>query len=198
MTTRSSFRILGQTTISSIDIEAASSETVQEAIDEVSDALRRTRHVQPGRDDDFNVQNMADIQAAVAGTSEKLGLLISAIAVISLVVGGIGIMNIMLVSVRERTKEIGLRKALGAHNLEVLFQFLVEAVLIGTFGGAVGILIGAGSAFVVSFAAGWPILLPWGTVLVAVVVSALTGVGFGLWPAWQASRLSPIEALRYE
>ncbi|MEK7475364.1 MAG: ABC transporter permease [Candidatus Coatesbacteria bacterium] len=191
-------RILGQTTISSIDIEASSSETIQDAINEVTDVLRRTRHIPPGKDDDFNVRNMADIQAAMEGTTQTLGLLISGIAVVSLVVGGIGIMNIMLVSVRERTKEIGLRKALGAHNLEVLFQFLVEAVLIGVFGGAAGIVIGAGVALGFSLVAGWPILLPWLTVMGAAVISALTGIVAGLWPAWQASRLSPIEALRYE
>jgi len=191
-------RILGQTTISSIDIEATDSESVQDAIDEVTEVLRRTRHVAEGKGDDFNVRNMADIQAAMEDTSQKLSTLITVIALVSLLVGGIGIMNIMLVSVRERTKEIGLRKALGAHNLEVLFQFLVEALLIGIIGGLAGILGGSGVAVVVSAVQGWPILLPWGMVCIAVLVSAVTGIGFGMWPAWQASRLSPIEALRYE
>jgi len=191
-------RILGTTTIQSIDVEAKSAEEVQRAIDDVTAILHRTRHIAPGRDDDFTVRNMADIQAAQQDTANTLGLLINLIALLSLGVGGIGIMNIMLVSVRERTKEIGLRKALGAHNLEVLFQFLVEALLIGLIGGAIGVAFGTSAAVTTSLVAGWPILLPWGTVFMAVVVSAATGVGFGLWPAWQASRLSPIEALRYE
>jgi len=191
-------RILGQNTISSIDIEATDAESVQDAVAEVTEVLRRTRHLAPGKDDDFNVRNMADIQAAMEDTTQKLSTLITMIALVSLGVGGIGIMNIMLVSVRERTKEIGLRKALGAHNLEVLFQFLVEALLIGVIGGFAGILGGSGVAAIVSAVQGWPILLPWLMVFAAVVISALTGVFFGLWPALQASRLSPIEALRYE
>ena len=191
-------RILGMTTVQSIDVEARSPEDVAGAMDAVSALFRRTRHIRPGRPDDFTVRNLADIQAAQEDTARTLGLLINLIALLSLGVGGIGIMNIMRVSVRERTKEIGLRKALGAHNREVLMQFLVEALLVGLLGGAIGIILGSGSALALTVIAGWPVLLPWGTVAAAVVISAATGVAFGLWPAWQASRLSPIEALRYE
>jgi macrolide transport system ATP-binding/permease protein len=191
-------RVLGGKYIHYVDMQARSADRMQEAIDDGTDALRKARRLPAYKPDDFQMRNMADIQAAQTDTANTLTTLIDSIAMLSLCVGGIGIMNIMLVSVRERTKEIGLRKALGARNLEVLFQFLVEALLIGTIGGMIGIALGSLTAVSLAWFRGWPVLLPWGTVAIAVVFSAATGVAFGLWPAWQASRLSPIEALRYE
>ncbi len=192
------WRVLGVTQISRIEIEATSSDAVQDCIDEVTQMCRTLRHIRPGQPDDFRIFNMADIQQAqqdIAGVLQKTLL---AIAMVSLVVGGIGIMNIMLVSVKERTKEIGLRKALGARNVEVLFQFLVEALLICLIGGGIGILLGLSLSVVFTRFLGWLYIISWTTVAVAVAVSAFSGLLFGLWPAWQASQLSPIEALRYE
>jgi macrolide transport system ATP-binding/permease protein len=194
----SMYRVLGLTTINSFDVEAVSSDKVPAAMDEVTQMLRHMRHIRPGAADDFTVRNMAEFQAAQADTANILGMLMTVAAAVSLLVGGIGIMNIMLVSVRERTKEIGLRKALGARNMEVLFQFLVEAVLIGLVGGSIGIVMGILWAVTTSLLLGWPILMSWAVVIISVFISAAIGVLAGIWPAWQASRLSPIEALRYE
>jgi macrolide transport system ATP-binding/permease protein len=192
------WRILGQTTLSTVDVEAKDSDRVQEAIDEVSALLRNIRHIQPGQVDDFNIRNMADIQNARQGIGEKIKQILEALAAVTLVLGGIGIMNIMLVAVKERTKEIGLRKALGARNIEVLFQFMVEALLICLIGGGIGLVSGVGASWLINLLSDWPMPFSLGMVVVAVVVSTLCGVVFGLWPAWQASKLSPIEALRFE
>ena len=192
------FRVLGQTSINSIDVEAKDSDSVQAAIDEVTLLCRNMRHIRPGQPDDFNVRNLADIQAAQQDITATIQKVLFVIACVSLIVGGIGIMNIMLVSVSERTKEIGLRKALGARNVEVLFQFLVEALLICPIGGSLGIALGVSAAVGVTMFMGWLVLISWNTVVVAVLVSAFSGIAFGLWPAWQASQLSPIEALRHE
>jgi macrolide transport system ATP-binding/permease protein len=192
------WRILGQTTLSTIDIEAKDSDSVQAAIDEVSALCRNMRHIEPGQPDDFMIRNMSDIQAARQGIGVIVERILLVIAGVSLFLGGIGIMNIMLVSVKERTKEIGLRKALGARNVEVLFQFMVEALLICLIGGGLGVFLGAGSALVVTWVADWPMPMSAGMVVVAVAVSTFCGVVFGFWPALQASRLSPIEALRFE
>jgi macrolide transport system ATP-binding/permease protein len=191
------WRVFGLTDINSVDIEASDSDNVQACIDEVTQLCRTIRHIQPGQPDDFMVRNMADIQQAQQDIAKTLKETLLVIACVSLIVGGIGIMNIMLVSVKERTKEIGLRKALGARNVEVLFQFLVEALLICLIGGGIGILLGVVFAFSLNHF-GWLAIISWVTVLVAVLVSAGSGLVFGLWPAWQASKLSPIEALRYE
>jgi putative ABC transport system permease protein len=184
--------------VGAITIKVREAGLMKAAENEIRELLRQRHKLQTFQEDDFNLRNLAEVLQSQEAASKVLTLLLAAIASVSLLVGGIGIMNIMLVSVRERTKEIGLRKALGAHNLEVLFQFLVEALLIGVIGGGIGVAFGTAAAVATSMMAGWPILLPWGTVFLAVIISAATGVGFGLWPAWQASRLSPIEALRYE
>lgn len=144
------------------------------------------------------LRNMADIQAALAGTSKIFSLLLGIVAAISLVVGGIGIMNIMLVSVSERTREIGLRKAIGATRRAVLIQFLIEAAAMSTLGGLIGIMLGWGIAFAMSTWAGWAAIVTMQSVVLAFAFSAGTGVIFGFWPARKASLLSPIEALRYE
>jgi macrolide transport system ATP-binding/permease protein len=192
------WRVFGVTTLNSIDIEASDSDQVSACIDEVTQLCRSMRHIRPGMDDDFMIRNMADIQQAQQDIAKTLQETLLVIACVSLIVGGIGIMNIMLVSVKERTKEIGLRKALGARNVEVLFQFLVEALLICLIGGGIGIFFGLTFSLLLNHVGGWLAIISWSTVLVAVLVSAGSGVVFGLWPAWQASKLSPIEALRYE
>jgi macrolide transport system ATP-binding/permease protein len=191
-------RLLGRQYLGTISIEATSPEQTDAVIASVR-ALMRKRHRLPDyKDDDFTLRNMAEIQSALTGTSKIFGLLLGIVATISLVVGGIGIMNIMLVSVSERTREIGLRKAIGATRRAVLIQFLVEAAALSTCGGIVGILLGMSIAFVLSTFAGWAAIVTPQSVLLAFVFSAGTGIVFGFWPARKASLLSPIEALRYE
>jgi macrolide transport system ATP-binding/permease protein len=192
------YRVLGVNYLRFIDVEAKDAASVDPAIDELTAFLREERHILPGQADDFRIRNMADIQQARSSITGVMSTTLLIIACISLLLGGIGIMNIMLVSVKERTKEIGLRKALGARNVEVLFQFLVEALLICMLGGALGIFLGAGASLTVAKLANWLLPLSWGMIVMAVVVSSACGMIFGFWPAWQASKLSPIEALRYE
>ena len=153
-----------------------------------------------GKDDDdtFSIRNMSDIREALESTTKTMSGLLGAIAVISLLVGGIGIMNIMLVSVTERTREIGLRKAIGATNRDIMLQFLVEAMLMSFLGGVFGILLGSGAALLMSVIAKWTVRVSLSSILLATVFSIGVGIVFGLWPARQASRLNPIEALRYE
>lgn len=141
---------------------------------------------------------MADIQDMVSQTNRTMSTLLISIAVISLLVGGIGIMNIMLVSVKERTREIGLRKAIGARNRDILSQFMIESLLIGLLGGTAGILLGAGIAVGMSKATGWSVEITPGSLVLSMVFSSLIGTIFGLWPAAQAANLDPIQALRYE
>ena len=161
--------------------------------------LMRQRHrISPEEEEPFRVFNMADIQKTILDTSRTLSMLLAGIGAISLLVGGIGIMNIMLVSVTERTREIGIRKAIGARRSDILVQFLVEAVVISVCGGVLGILTGWSISVAMSRFAGWAVSVTAPTVLLATVFSALVGVIFGLWPARKAARLNPIEALRYE
>ncbi|MFI5347282.1 MAG: ABC transporter permease [Elusimicrobiota bacterium] len=191
-------RVLGSTYVNMVSIECDSPASMPAAMDAIR-ALMRKRHRLPDyKDDDFMLRNMADIQAALAGTSQVFSLLLGIVAAISLVVGGIGIMNIMLVSVSERTREIGLRKAIGATRRAVLIQFLIEAAAMSTLGGIIGILLGCGIAFGMSKWAGWAAIVTPQSVILAFLFSAGTGVIFGFWPARKASLLSPIEALRYE
>jgi macrolide transport system ATP-binding/permease protein len=141
---------------------------------------------------------MADIKAALAATTKTMSMLIGGIAAISLLVGGIGIMNIMLVSVTERTKEIGLRKAIGATRRDILTQFLVESVLMSTIGGIAGIVLGAGASLLLTVLAGWSVKITLSSIILSTTFSLGVGMLFGLWPAQKAARLNPIEALRYE
>jgi len=148
--------------------------------------------------DSFSIFNMADIKNMLTSTTKTMSLLLGAIAAISLLVGGIGIMNIMLVSVSERTREIGLRKAIGANTNDIMVQFLIEAVLMSFMGGVAGIVLGGGASILITFLAKWSVVVSLFSIILATVFSLAVGVVFGLWPAKQASRLNPIEALRYE
>jgi len=164
----------------------------------MKDLLRQRHRLQPGQDDDFFVRNLSEILQAQEASSKVLSLLLAAVASVSLLVGGIGIMNIMLVSVTERTREIGLRMAVGARGKDILMQFLVEAVTLSLIGGLIGVLIGVGGSFLVGELAGWRTELSIPAIFLAVGFAAVVGIFFGYYPARKASHLLPIEALRYE
>jgi putative ABC transport system permease protein len=168
------------------------------AVSEIEGLLRQRHRLQPTQDDDFAVQNLEEVFAAQETSAEVMSILLASIASVSLIVGGIGIMNIMLVSVTERTKEIGLRQAVGAKTGDILSQFLVEAVTLSVAGGTVGIILGVGASLLISYFADWSTLVSPGSVLLAFLFSALVGVFFGYYPARKAAFLDPIEALRYE
>ncbi|HOW18825.1 MAG TPA: FtsX-like permease family protein, partial [Phycisphaerae bacterium] len=168
------------------------------AIRQITAVLRERHRIREGEPDDFNIRDMTEITKAMSSTTILMTRLLLCVALISLVVGGVGIMNIMLVSVTERTREIGLRMAVGARSRDILRQFLVEAVVLCLLGGTFGILIGRGSSWLVRYVLRWPTELSIGAVVAAVAVSVSVGMIFGYYPAWKASRLDPIEALRYE
>jgi len=165
---------------------------------EITSVLRERHHIRAGQSDDFNLRDMTEISKAMGSTSQLMSALLLVVAFISLVVGGVGIMNIMLVSVTERTKEIGLRMAVGARAKDILRQFLVEAILLCVLGGALGILLGRGGSFLVRVIMNWQTEPSIPAIIASVAVSVAVGVVFGYYPAWKASRLDPIEALRYE
>ncbi len=191
-------RLLGKDYLDSLDIEAADQGSMAGIQEQVLDLMAKWHRLPPSQKDAFEVRNMADLQAALSETSKTMSWLLGAIAAVSLLVGGIGIMNIMLVSVTERTREIGLRKALGARRADILSQFLIEAVVVSAAGGILGILFGAGISFLLSKFAGWATSVSGASVLLATLFSTAVGVGFGFWPARKAAALNPIEALRYE
>ena len=191
-------RLMGGIYLSSIAVECDSPATMPQVMDDITALMRHRHHLPAYKDDDFTLRNMADIQAALAGTTQTFTLLLGIVATISLLVGGIGIMNIMLVSVSERTREIGLRKAVGAARRAILSQFLIESAVLSTLGGVIGIVLGVSISLTLSFFAGWAAIVTPQAVILAFVFSASVGVIFGLWPARKASLLSPIEALRYE
>jgi putative ABC transport system permease protein len=191
-------RLSGKTKIDMLYVSARSSESVQAAQSEIDSILRQRHRIGPGQDADFQMRSQEEIAAASASQMNTLKMLLLMVAAVSLFVGGIGIMNIMLVSVTERTREIGIRMAIGAKGRHVLLQFLFEAITISIVGGLIGVLIGVGSSKLVAAKAGWPIVVSLQSILLAFGVAGFVGVFFGFYPARKASRLDPIEALRYE
>jgi putative ABC transport system permease protein len=184
--------------VDTIMMQAKSGAQIPVAQEEAQALLRQRHHLQPAEADDFSVRNLEELFAAQEASSRIMAIMLAAVASVSLVVGGIGIMNIMLISVRERTREIGLRQALGAKTHDILNQFLVEAVTLSIAGGVVGIMFGISASAIISRLAGWATSVGPGAVTLAVFFSALVGIGFGYYPARKAAYLDPIEALRYE
>jgi putative ABC transport system permease protein len=184
--------------IGAIMVQAVDAHSMDEAQSEIEALVRQRHRIQPGQDDDFTVRNLSDVFSAQESSARVMSILLGAIASVSLVVGGIGIMNIMLVSVTERTREIGLRIAIGARTRDLLAQFLVEAVTLSILGGIAGILVGVTASALISHFAGWNTLVSATAIALAFVFSALVGVFFGYYPARKAALLDPIEALRYE
>ena len=191
-------KIKGQPWLDDVLCSATSAEVVEEAEQEITDLLRQRHHIQPGADDDFNLRHPTEIAEAVKQSTQTMEALLAAVASVSLIIGGIGIMNIMLVSVTERTREIGLRQAVGARSRDVLRQFLVEAVILSLIGGAIGIGLGTLGARVIADAFQWPTSVSADAISLAFGCSAAIGVFFGYYPARKAARLDPIEALRFE
>ncbi len=191
-------RLMRITWVHTILVKAVSAERVEEAQDQITTLLRQRHRIGPERDDDFNVRNLSDIAEAASTTARVMGVLLGSVASISLLVGGIGIMNIMLVSVTERTREIGIRMAVGARSRDIMLQFLVEAMVMAATGGVIGILLGIGSSELLKNWAQWPTLIDPAVVAIAFLFSGAVGVFFGFYPAKKAASLDPIDALRYE
>ncbi|MBI5575838.1 MAG: ABC transporter permease [Deltaproteobacteria bacterium] len=199
--TTSQKKLFGTTHIGMVGVilvQAAGPDSVKEAEKQVSDLLRQRHRIGPAQDPDFSIRNLSEMLAVAEASTRVMSLLLGAIASVSLLVGGIGIMNIMLVSVTERTREIGIRMAVGARERDILLQFLIEALVLAVTGGTIGILLGITGSSLISRFAGWSTLISGGAILLAFGFSAAVGVFFGFYPARKASRMDPIEALRYE
>jgi macrolide transport system ATP-binding/permease protein len=196
--TTAMYRLLGKQYVDFIDVEVRDPLIMEEAQEAIRKLIIKRHRLNQKKEDTFTIRNMADIQEALQSTTRTMTWLLGSIAAIALLVGGIGIMNIMLVSVSERTREIGLRKALGAKKMDIMAQFLIEAVLMTISGGIVGILCGVGVSLLLALVAGWATKVSIFAIALATTFSLVVGIGFGLWPARQAARLHPIEALRYE
>jgi ABC-type antimicrobial peptide transport system permease subunit len=186
------------TNVDQILVSSRSSSETPLAIGQITSLLRERHRIRAGEPDDFTIRDMTEITQMLSSTTALMTKLLLAVAMISLLVGGIGIMNIMLVSVTERTREIGLRMAVGARTRDILRQFLVEAIVLCLVGGAIGILVGCGGSYLVTLFLRWPTETSMGAIAASIIVSAGVGIIFGYYPAWKASRLDPIEALRYE
>lgn len=191
-------KVLAITHLQGITCSALKEEYTEQAIDEISEILRRNHKLKTDEDDDFTIRSQQELSSMLTSTTDMMTVLLAAVAGISLLVGGIGIMNIMYVSVTERTREIGLRMSIGAKGIDILSQFLIESILISVTGGLIGVIFGVGSAIIVNQVAHFPIFIqPW-SVLLSFIVCTATGIFFGWYPAKKAARLDPIEAIRYE
>jgi putative ABC transport system permease protein len=191
-------RFAGVTTLRSILVQSTTAEQVHEVENGITDLLRDRHRIQPGRDDDFMMRSQQELAETQSATADSMTFLLAGVAIISLIVGGIGIMNIMLVSVTERTREIGIRMAVGARGQDILLQFLVEAVALSSTGGLLGIALGFGGAKLLTIIKQWPTQVQADSILAAFLFSASVGIFFGFYPARKASKLDPIDALRYE
>jgi putative ABC transport system permease protein len=191
-------RLFGASSINQIVLQVADASQIPTVTTDITTLLRQLHRLSPGHPADFTIQSNNDVISRVSSVTSTLTALLGGVAAVSLVVGGIGIMNIMLVSVTERTREIGIRLAIGAQPSDVMSQFMIEAVLLSILGGFVGILLGSGVALAMPYVAGWTTVLPWQAILLAFGVSAVIGMFFGIYPARRASLLDPITALRYE
>ena len=191
-------RVIGGTTLRNINVQVGDARQLPAAQQQIISLLRQRHNIRAGKDDDFTVRGQQEIADMATAQSKTMTLLLGAIAGVSLIVGGIGIMNIMLVSVTERTREIGVRLAVGAHGRDILTQFLIEAVALSSVGGIIGIAFGIGASKILSIYASWPTLISITSIMVAFLFSAGVGVFFGFYPARKAAALDPIEALRYE
>lgn len=191
-------RVLAITHFQSFFCSAITEEYTEQAEEEIASLLRRNHKLGAMDEDDFNIRSQQELSTMMNSTSDMMTVLLACIASISLLVGGIGIMNIMYVSVTERTREIGLRMSIGAKGRDILAQFLIEAILISVTGGIIGVLLGIGAAWIVNVVAKWPVFVEWYSVILSFAVCTVTGIFFGWYPAQKASNLDPIEAIRYE
>jgi putative ABC transport system permease protein len=196
-------RLVGQSVtvpnqVGSILVKITDGGDLGEAQNEITALLKQRRRIRPGQQDDFRIRNVAEIVQARTAAQRTLTWLLAATAAVSLIVGGIGIMNIMLVSVTERTREIGLRMAVGARRRDILAQFLTESIVLCLAGGLIGLALGLGAAYVISAMAGWPVLISSMIIMIGIGASASVGIAFGYIPARKAAHLNPIDALRYE
>ena len=192
------FRLMGTENLRTINVLAPSEDQIEATMAEAQKILRREHRLRPGQPDNFSIRNQADFLSTLGETTQVFTVLLASIALISLIVGGIGIMNIMLVSVTERTREIGIRKALGATRRVILLQFLIEAVVLCLFGGVIGIALGAGVAIIMRESFGWNTAIAPSSIIISFVFAAVVGIVFGVWPARRAASLDPITSLRYE
>jgi putative ABC transport system permease protein len=192
------FRLMGTENLRSINVLAPSEDEIEATMAEAQKILRREHRLRPGQPDNFSIRSQVDFLSTLGETTQVFTVLLASIALISLIVGGIGIMNIMLVSVTERTREIGIRKALGATRRAILLQFLIEAVVLCLFGGAIGIALGAGVAILMRESFGWNTAIAPSSIIISFLFAAVVGILFGVWPARRAASLDPITSLRYE
>ena len=188
-------KLMNVTYLSNIFVEAAGFESIHTAEAEIRSLLRERHRLREGKEDDFTIQNQADVIEAQSSVARTFSLLVASIAIISLIIGGVGILGVMLLSIRERVSEIGIRRAVGARRRDILVQFLVESSFLGVAGGVAGLLLGVGGSFGVKHFSGMPVALAPDYIVLSVVFSVATGLIFGIYPSWKAARLDPIEAL---